>query len=171
MQLFAVTMNRHSTAVDALRAGGYRLTPQRVMVLSILAERPGHLGVEEIFREVHRLYPFVDVATVYRTLQLLKRLHLVLELDVGGHARYELVEADRHHHMVCRVCGRTIDFSPRYLDQFRKSLVAEFGFAPDLEHFAVAGTCADCARKPAAAPRPATANARPRGRSADSWTP
>jgi len=140
-------MARPSKALEALKEMGYRLTPQRVMVLTALAEHPGHIGVEEIIRAVHHLYPYIDVATVYRTLQLLKRLHLVTELDVGGFARYHLVEADRHHHMVCRGCGNAFDFSPRYLEAFRKKLMDEFGFEPDLEHFAIGGLCSACARK------------------------
>ncbi len=134
-------------ALEVIKNTGYRLTPQRVMVVSALAEQPGHIGVDDIYEAVHRLYPYIDVATVYRTLQLLKRLHLVTELDVGGLARYELVEANRHHHMVCRDCGDAFDFSPRYMEDFRKTLMDEFGFEPDLEHFAIGGLCSDCAIK------------------------
>jgi len=140
-------MTRHSKALEVLKEKGYRLTPQRVMVLSALAEQAGHIGVDDIYREVHRLYPYIDVATVYRTLQLLKRLHLVTELDVGGFARYHLVEADRHNHMVCRECGSAFDFSPRYLEAFRQALVDGFGFDPDLEHFAIGGLCSACSKK------------------------
>ncbi|MEE9261531.1 MAG: Fur family transcriptional regulator [Dehalococcoidia bacterium] len=140
-------MTHHGKVLDKLKESEYRLTPQRVMVISAMAEHPGHIGVDDIFREVHRLYPYIDVATVYHTLQLLKRLHLVTELDVGGFARYELVEADRHHHMVCSECGNAFDFSPRYLETFRKTLTKEFGFQPDLEHFDIGGLCSDCAGK------------------------
>ena len=140
-------MVRPDKALEALKKTGYRLTPQRVMVVSALAEQPGHVGVDDIYQAVHRLYPYIDVATVYRTLQLLKRLHLVTELDVGGLARYELVETDRHHHMVCRECGDAFNFSPRYLEAFRKTLMDEFGFQPDLEHFAIGGLCRQCAAK------------------------
>ena len=145
-------MVRHGKVLDTLRETGYRLTPQRMMVLSALAEHPGHIGADEIFREVHRLYPYIDLATVYRTLQLLKRLHLVTELDVGGFARYELVEADRHHHMVCSQCGNAFDFSLRYLESFRQTLIGEFGFEPDLEHFAIGGLCGKCSSKGATPP-------------------
>jgi Fur family ferric uptake transcriptional regulator len=111
-----------------------------------MAGSHGHIGVEDIFRDVHRRYPYLDVATVYRTLQLLKRLHLVTELEVGGFARYELIEADMHHHMVCGECGNAFDFSPHYLEEFRNTLKKEFGFEPDVEHFAIGGQCSDCAK-------------------------
>ena len=139
-------MSRHGSTLETLKQKGYRLTPQRVMVLDAMAGSHGHIGVEDIFRDVHRRYPYLDVATVYRTLQLLKRLHLVTELEVGGFARYELIEADMHHHMVCGECGNAFDFSPHYLEEFRNTLKKEFGFEPDVEHFAIGGQCSDCAK-------------------------
>ena len=140
-------MVRTSKVFDSLKEMGYRLTPQRVMVVTAMANRPSHIGVDEIIQEVHKTYPYIDLATVYRTLQLLKQLHMVTELDVGGFARYELNEADGHHHMVCRVCGGAFDLSPSYLEEFRERLIKEFQFQPDLEHFAVGGLCAECAAK------------------------
>lgn len=140
-------MAQHNKALDKLRESGYRLTPQRVMVLSALAEKPRHIGVEDIFQGVQTHYPYIDVATVYRTLQLLKSLRLVTELDVGGVTRYELIESDMHHHMVCRNCGMAFDLSPSYLEEFRNRLTEEFGFRPDLEHFAIEGICKECNRQ------------------------
>jgi Fur family ferric uptake transcriptional regulator len=94
---------------------------------------------------VVQTYPYLDIATVYRILQLLKRLHLVTEIDLGGEsARYEVAEPNKHHHMVCRECGRTFDLSPSYLEELRARLKGEFGFEPDLEHFAIGGLCAGC---------------------------
>ncbi|MBI4311676.1 MAG: transcriptional repressor [Chloroflexi bacterium] len=139
-------MTRHGNALEQLKGAGYRLTPQRVMVLAALAARPGHIGVDELYRRVHEGYPYIDVATVYRTLQVLKELHLVTELDAGGSARYELLQTDMHHHMVCRGCGNAFDFNPTYLQEFRDHLVQEFGFEPDLEHFAIGGLCSRCAQ-------------------------
>lgn len=141
-------MTRHSAVLETLREAGYRLTPQRVMVLQAIAESDGHLTAEAIHRRVIRLYPYLDIATVYRILQLLKRLHLVTEIALGdGSAQYEVAEPNKHHHMVCRGCERTFDLSPSYLEEFRERLIREFGFEPDLEHFAVGGVCAECAPK------------------------
>ncbi len=137
-------MSRHTGALEALKASGHRLTPQRVMVLSAMAEHPGHIGVDDIFQEVHRIYPYVDVATVYRTLQLLVKLHLVTEIQSGSVAHYELVDRKRHHHMVCESCNATFDLPPQYLDALKKQLVKEVGFEPHMEHFTISGMCAQC---------------------------
>ena len=138
-------MARHGAIIEHLREAGYRLTPQRMMVLQAIGESDGHLTAEAIHQRVIQVYPYLDIATVYRILQLLKRLHLVTEIDLGGgSARYEVTQPDRHHHMVCRECRRTFDLSPSYLEEFRSRLVSEFGFEPDLEHFAIGGVCAQC---------------------------
>jgi Fe2+ or Zn2+ uptake regulation protein len=138
-------MPGHNAAIESLREAGYRLTPQRMMVLQAIAESTGHVTAEAIHREVVKTYPYLDIATVYRILQLLKRLHLVTEIDLwGDSARYEAAEPNKHHHMVCRECGRTFDLSLSYLEEFRTRLIREFGFVPDLEHFAIGGLCADC---------------------------
>ncbi|MBI2873376.1 MAG: transcriptional repressor [Chloroflexi bacterium] len=147
-------MTRHGAAIEALKRTGHRLTPQRVMVLSVIAEQPAHVGVEEIQSRVKAVYPYMDQATVYRTIHLLKELGLVTEIQAGGASRYELSASGRHHHMVCRECGGAFDLSPSYLEEFRATLVRDFGFEPDLDHFAVAGRCASCGGKrvsPAAA--------------------
>ncbi|MBI4337743.1 MAG: transcriptional repressor [Chloroflexi bacterium] len=135
--------------LERLKAQGHRLTPQRGMVLSAIAGLGGHVGVDQIFQRVREVYPYMDVATVYRTLQLLKRLHLVTEIVTGSGAQYELVrqETDRHHHMVCEQCGTTFDFPASYAESLRGELTRAFGFVAHLDHFTVSGLCAACAGK------------------------
>jgi Fur family ferric uptake transcriptional regulator len=138
-------MPNPSPVIEALREAGYRLTPQRMMVIQAIGDTECHMTAEAIHQRAARTYPYLDIATVYRILQLLKRLHLVTEIDPGGgSAQYELAEPNKHHHMVCRKCGTTLDLSPSYLEELRVRLVKQFGFEPDLEHFAVGGVCAAC---------------------------
>ncbi len=138
-------MTQHNAILETLRETGYRLTPQRVMVLQAIGESNRHLTAEAIHQRVIQLYPYLDIATVYRILQLLKRLHLVTEIDLGNSsAQYELAEPNKHFHMVCRACGGAYDLSPSYLEEFRSRLIKEFGFKPDLEHFAIGGVCTQC---------------------------
>jgi Fe2+ or Zn2+ uptake regulation protein len=132
-------------ALDALKAAGARLTPQRVMILQAIVDAESHLTAEEIHSRVQKVYPYIDLATVYRTLQLLKRMRLVTEIDLrDGPSQFELSGNSRHHHMVCRVCRGAFDLSPHYLDSFRKTLVQEFGFEPDLHSFTISGVCVRC---------------------------
>ena len=132
-------------AVSTLREQGHRLTPQRLLVLQIVGGGDGHMGVDEVFRRAREAYPYMDIATVYRTLHLFKRLGVVTEVAIGDRLHYELTDpTGKHHHMVCRVCHGAYNLSPHYLEEFRETLLAEFGFEPDLEHFAVTGVCSKC---------------------------
>src|SRR4030042_5592334 len=125
-----------------LREGGYPLTPQRMMILAAIYEREGHVTAEAIHERVTQQYPFVDISTVYRTLQLLKKLRLVTETDLGeGVVEYELRERGRHHHLVCRQCGKTAPLDHSYLKPLAGRLEEAYGFQADLEHFAIFGLC------------------------------
>ena len=85
---------------------GYRLTPQRMMVLSAIENSDDHISAEEIYVQVIAKYPHVNISTVYRTLELLGRLGLVTETDLGGgRVRYHSAEKGHHHHLVCQECG------------------------------------------------------------------
>lgn len=131
--------------MEILRGRGHRLTPQRLLVLSVISEGAGHLGVDEVFRRAREFYEYMDLATVYRTLHLFKDAGVVTEVAIGERLHYELIEpGERHHHMVCRVCRGAYNLSPHYLAEFRETLAREFGFEPDLEHFSVTGVCAGC---------------------------
>ena len=132
-------------AVEALREKGYRLTPQRLIVLAIVAQGDGHMGVDQVFQRAKEAYPYMDIATVYRTLHLFRNLGVVTEVAIGDRLHYELTDAHGgHHHMVCRRCNGAFNLSPHYLEEFRDTLTKEFGFEPDLEHFAISGICARC---------------------------
>lgn len=126
---------------------GYRLTPQRVMILSAIDEGDGHISAEEIYAQVAAKYPHVNVSTVYRTLELLKRLGLVTETDLGdGRLRYHPAEKGHHHHLVCTGCGAIIDLDESLLVQLKNDLLREHGFSADLRHLAILGRCAGCNR-------------------------
>ena len=138
-------MSTYKDVLDVVRAQGLRLTPQRLIILSAIAEGEGHMNVDEVYRRAKEAYPYMDIATVYRTLHLFKKLRLVTEVGMGDRLHYELTDPNaRHHHMVCQVCGKAFNLSPSYLDEFRSRLVDEFGFEPDLDNFTVAGICSEC---------------------------
>ena len=138
----------HQAILDTLRKTGYRLTPQRELVLAALAERSGHMDVKEVHESVTRAHPFIDLATVYRTLQLLVKLHLVTAIQEPNGTTYELLpQAKRHHHMVCEDCRSTFELPPRYLEAFRDQLLHEVGFEPHMEHFTISGLCTACRKQ------------------------
>ena len=137
--------SKYQEAIETLREQGHRLTPQRLLVLSIVADGAAHMGVDDVFKLARDAYPYLDIATVYRTLHLYKDLGVVTEVAIGDRLHYELTDpTGRHHHMVCRVCHGAFNLGPHYLEEFRRTLISEFAFEPDLEHFTVSGVCSQC---------------------------
>ena len=140
--------SKYQEAIETLREQGHRLTPQRLLVLSIVAEGAAHMGVDDVFQLARDAYPYLDIATVYRTLHLYKDLGVVTEVAIGDRLHYELTDpGGRHHHMVCRVCHGAFNLGPHYLEEFRRTLISEFAFEPDLEHFTVSGVCSGCRKE------------------------
>src|SRR5438128_7463103 len=89
---------------ETLRKRGYRLTPQRHMILSVIQEADGHLSIDQITERVQKHNPYVSLSTVYRTLELLRELGLVREVHLPGEQpHYEPVEGTAHHQLVCRL--------------------------------------------------------------------
>ncbi len=91
-------MSCEKAFMEALRARGFRFTPQREMILEVLHHMPGHSTAEEIYSRVQELSSRVDIATLYRTLELLQELEFVNVIDMGAHERrYELVGVNSPH--------------------------------------------------------------------------
>jgi len=124
---------------------GYRLTPQRMMILSAIENSDDHISAEEIYAQVLAKYPHVNISTVYRTLELLKQLGLVTETDLGGgRVRYHPADKGHHHHLVCTECGAIIDLDESLLASLESTLLREYKFIADLRHLAIFGRCANC---------------------------
>jgi Fur family ferric uptake transcriptional regulator len=142
-------MGRSVPAADGwqaeLRARGYRLTPQRQLVLEAVGGL-GHGTPEAIAAAVREAAPAVNISTVYRTLELLEELGLVQHTHLGhGAPTYSVASDDDHVHLVCRDCGGVEEADSALLDDVVRRLSADRGFTVDVGHFAVFGQCAACA--------------------------
>ena len=127
-----------------LRARGYRLTPQRQLVLEAVGEL-GHATPEEIVTAVRRTASGINISTVYRTLELLEELGLVEHTHLGhGAPTYSIATEDGHVHLVCRDCGGIEEVPPSVVGPVVDVLAATRGFAVDVGHFALFGRCREC---------------------------
>jgi len=116
-----------------------------MMVLSAIESSDRHISAEEIFTQVVAKYAHVNISTVYRTLELLKRLGLVTETDLGGgRVRYHSAEKGHHHHLICQECGAIIDLEESALSPLKKTLLREYKFVADLRHLGIFGRCVKC---------------------------
>ncbi|WP_007518499.1 MULTISPECIES: Fur family transcriptional regulator [Pseudofrankia] len=132
---------------DRLRDRGYRLTPQRQLVLEAVAKL-GHATPEAIVTEVRRTAATVNISTVYRTLDLLEELGLVSHAHLThGAPTYHVTGEDRHIHLVCGGCGTISELSPDRLTGLVDTLREELGFTLNVDHVALAGRCADCSAR------------------------
>jgi len=132
---------------DDLSDQGYRLTPQRMMILSAIENSSNHISAEEIYTQIVAKYPNVNISTVYRTLELLKRLGLVIQTDLGeGRVRYHPAEKGHHHHLVCQECGAIIELDEWLLASLKSALLQEYKFNADLRHMAIFGRCVNCGK-------------------------
>ena len=124
---------------------GYRLTPQRIMILSAVEEADSHISAEDICVQVHTQYPHMNISTVYRTLELLKELGLVTETDMGdGRVRYHSIGKGHHHHLVCEKCGQIIDMKESNLNPLWAEIRQRYGFKVNMKHLAFFGLCPRC---------------------------
>jgi Fe2+ or Zn2+ uptake regulation protein len=131
-------------AVELLRRHGGRVTASRRLLLRSLFASKGHRTAEELATEVQAEAPDVHLSTVYRNLEELERLGLVVHTHFGhGPATYHLASAV-HGHFVCEECGALIEVPGTLFDDLAAEARARFGFTIDPHHFAMLGRCADC---------------------------
>ncbi|MEU1289111.1 Fur family transcriptional regulator [Kitasatospora sp. NPDC005856] len=132
-----------------LRERGYRLTPQRQLVLEAVDELD-HATPDDILCHVRRTASGVNISTVYRTLELLEELGLVSHAHLGhGAPTYHLAGRHHHLHLVCRDCEKVTETGTEIAQPLIDSLRERHGFDTDLKHFAIFGRCADCTAKAA----------------------
>jgi Fur family ferric uptake transcriptional regulator len=127
-----------------LRARGYRLTPQRQLVLEAVGVL-GHATPDEIVTQVRRTAASVNISTVYRTLELLEELGLVQHTHLGhGAPTYSVKGDDDHVHLVCRTCGSVQEIDRALVGDVLTRLDEAVGFSVDIGHFALFGVCRVC---------------------------
>lgn len=142
-------MSCESETAIALRTIGQKVTPQRMLILCAVRHRKHHVTATDVLEDVRRSYPYVDISTVYRTLNAFKELRLVNEMSrSGADTEYEWVGTDRHHHLICRSCGSETVLDNSYMGSLAAALMEDHGFHADLEHFGISGTCAKCRSRP-----------------------
>ncbi len=131
-----------------LRKKGYRLTPQRHMILSVIQEADEHLSIDQILERVQERNPYVSLSTIYRTLELLRELGLVRENHLPGEQpHYETAESTEHHHLVCRRCRTIIHLEDNLLGNLHEQLQQQHAFHGLTLDLVAAGYCDACWKK------------------------
>jgi len=130
----------------ALKQRGLRMTPQRQLILDVVVGTHGHFAADMVHQQVVRVFPDVNISTVYRTLEVLEDLGVVRHTHFhDGVAQYERADTALHHHMVCSRCGAEAEVALEVLKPLADELKRRYGFEADLAHSAITGLCRHCA--------------------------
>lgn len=140
----AASADRPESLPATLRARGYRITPQRQLVLDAVTTLR-HGTPDEICAEVQRTASGVNLSTVYRALELLEEIGMVTHTHLGhGAPTYHAATAAEHLHLVCRACGGITETDVQLADTLVERLAERHGFQTDVAHFSIYGRCRAC---------------------------
>lgn len=136
--------NRFDELIAALKERDFRLTPQRVELVRLIAASEGHPSAAQLYARIKRKFPTTSQATVYKTLALLKDLGQVLEIDLHGDSHYDGNSPQPHPHLVCIQCSRIIDGDADFDLAAIRKLEQTSGYKILRSQILFYGLCPDC---------------------------
>ncbi len=143
--------------VKRLAAEGIRLTAQRKMLVEIIQDSSDHLDAASLLRLAKKRDSHIHRATVYRTLDLLKRLSLIDELDLmhleGEKHFYEVRTKSEHFHLACFRCGKIVEHKTPTFELLKKEISKQTGFRINVIRLEVGGECRNCGAQSSNLPR------------------
>lgn len=138
---------------DRIKEKGYKITSQRKYIIDIFLKLGGHVSVDDVFEEIKKRKnqdvqaKKIGIATIYRTLKMLKNLGLVSERHFGdGRARYEII-SEHHDHLICKECGLTIEFLDQEIEERQKHIAQKYNFLLISHRHELLGLCQKCQKK------------------------
>ncbi len=130
-----------------IREQGFRLTPQREIVLNAVCEGNGHTSFAEIQQRVEAQAPAINRSTIYRTLEFLQELSLVVVAHINGRTYYEIAQQRPHHHLVCAQCGAELAIDEEILLPAYNLITERYGFLVEADHLVFSGVCRECTER------------------------
>jgi len=131
--------------ITILRSKGYRITPQRLIVLDAICEHNGHATLADIQSTVNHLDSTIDRSTIYRALDVLREVGLIVESEIENIGKvYRISGESDHHHLVCVSCGTVLSISHDSAEPLLQHLLKEYGFELLADHLVFNGLCKDC---------------------------
>ena len=128
-----------------LRQAGYRVTPQRQIILDAICLIGGHVTPEMVFNQVQTIAPTLSRATIYRSLHFLSEQNILTRTQMpDGHMGYEIANEEPHHHLVCRGCDHSVEIQHAELAACFQEIDAKHRFWVDMDHLSLYGLCEHC---------------------------
>jgi Fur family ferric uptake transcriptional regulator len=134
---------------EFLRSRDLKFTPERRSILRGVLSLHEHFDVEMLYDDLRKKRQRISLATIYRMIPLLVESGMIREaLRRQGNVTYEHIYGHKHHdHLVCVVCGKTIEFFDERLEKRKEEVCGEYGFEPSEHRLIVRGVCSDCRGK------------------------
>ncbi|MDR6227620.1 peroxide-responsive transcriptional repressor PerR [Desmospora profundinema] len=136
--------NRLNRAVEQLKSTGVRMTPQRYAILEYLLTSLGHPTADDIYKALEGRFPNMSVATVYNNLRVFKEAGLVRELTYGDSSSRFDANMHEHYHIICRECGKIVDFEYPSLIKVEEEAAKVTGFQVENHRMEIYGRCRSC---------------------------
>ena len=127
-----------------LKAKKLKVTPQRLAIYKVLYDTNSHPTAEDIYNALRKTHPTMSLATVYKTLDALKKSDLATELNIGDDSSRYDATVKSHPHMICYECGKVMDLHTSTLSEFKAKIQEETDFDILSEKVYFYGTCKEC---------------------------
>jgi Fur family peroxide stress response transcriptional regulator len=142
------SQERFEALVSKLKQHGYRITPQRAAILRIFASSADHPSIEQVYDQIKEQFPMMSLATVYKTVAMLKNQGEILELAfANGSTHYDGNHPYPHPHLICIRCNRIIDTEGLSLEKFALEMAKKNGYRLITHRLDIFGICPSCLAK------------------------
>jgi Fur family transcriptional regulator, peroxide stress response regulator len=135
---------RFTQLIDALKERDFRLTPQRVELVRLIAVSEGHPSANQLYEKIKLKFPTMSHATVYKTLALLKDMNQVFEIDLREDSHYDGNRPHPHAHLICMKCNKIVDGEESLGHEAIKRLEQASGYTILRPQISLYGLCSDC---------------------------
>jgi Fur family ferric uptake transcriptional regulator len=144
----AVEAKRKAGIRQLFNRSNQRVTAQRILLLELLRRSGGHVDADELYRLARKKNTRISLSTVYRNLQLFKRLGLIEERHFDEeHHHYEVKSSEEHQHLLCVRCGKVVEFDYPAGRKFREDIGKKYNFDIASVEIHITGLCSDCREK------------------------
>jgi Fur family peroxide stress response transcriptional regulator len=135
---------RYTEMIALLKERAFRLTPQRMELVRLIAVSDGHPSAAQLYAKIQEKFPTMSHATVYKTLALLKEMNQVLEIDLRDDSHYDGNRPDAHPHLICTKCSRIVDGELKIDSALIRKLEQASGYQIIHTQITFFGLCPDC---------------------------
>jgi Fur family peroxide stress response transcriptional regulator len=135
---------RFDELIAKLRENDFRLTPQRVELVRLIASSEGHPSAAQLYAKIKTQFPTMSPATVYKTLAMLKEMNQVLEINLREDSHYDGNRPQPHPHLICNKCNKIIDAEVSLDQESLRMLEQTTGYKILRPQISLYGLCPDC---------------------------